>query len=78
MNYSRDASLKYPRKSMVNIRRLMCMIAMLWANEIMLGNYTFDEVPRRLKEKVAKILIDSGCEDLITDEAYKPQSTDTE
>ena len=28
------------------------MMAMLWAQQIMLGKPTFDEVPRLLKEKV--------------------------
>ena len=43
------------------------MIAMLWAQQIMLGKRTFDQVPRRLKDWVAEILRDSGCEDLITE-----------
>ena len=44
------------------------MMAMLWAQQIMLGKKTFDEVPRLLKEQVKEILIDSGCEDLVTEE----------
>ena len=43
------------------------MIAMLWAQQIMLGKKTFDEVPRLLKDQVKEILIDSGCEDLVTE-----------
>ena len=43
------------------------MMAMLWAQQIMLGKRTFDQVPRRLKDRVAEILRDSGCEDLITE-----------
>ena len=43
------------------------MMAMLWAQQIMLGKKTFGQVPRLLKEKVKEILIDSGCEDLITE-----------
>ena len=43
------------------------MMAMLWAQQIMLGKKTFNQVPRMLKDKVREILIDSGCEDLITD-----------
>lgn len=43
------------------------MMAMLWAQQIMLGKKTFDQVPRLLKEKVKEILIDSGCEDLIAE-----------
>ena len=41
------------------------MMAMLWAQQIMLGKKTYAQVPRLLKEKVKEILIDSGCEDLI-------------
>lgn len=44
------------------------MMAMLWAQQIMLGKKTYSQVPRLLKEKVKEILIDSGCEDLITEE----------
>lgn len=41
------------------------MMAMLWAQQIMLGKKTFADVPRLLKEKVAEILRDSGMEELI-------------
>lgn len=43
------------------------MMAMLWAQQIMLGKKTFRQVPKLLKEKVKEILIDSGMEELITD-----------
>lgn len=43
------------------------MMAMLWAQQIMLGKKTFAQVPRMLKDKVRELLIDSGCEDLITE-----------
>ena len=43
------------------------MMAMLWAQQIILGKKTFTQVPRLLKEQVKEILIDSGCEDLITE-----------
>lgn len=43
------------------------MMAMLWAQQIMLGKKTFAQVPRLLKEKVKEILIDSGMEDLIVE-----------
>lgn len=43
------------------------MMAMLWAQQIMLGKKTYEEVPRLLKEQVKEILIDSGCEDLVTE-----------
>ena len=43
------------------------MMAMIWAQQIMLGKKTFAQVPRLLKEKVKEVLIDSGCEDLVTE-----------
>lgn len=44
------------------------MMAMLWAQQIMLGKKTYNNVPRLLKEKVKEILIDSGMEELIIEE----------
>lgn len=43
------------------------MMAMIWAQQIMLGKKTYAQVPRLLKEKVKEILIDSGCEELVTE-----------
>lgn len=43
------------------------MMAMIWAQQIMLGKKTYAQVPRLLREKVREILIDSGCEELVTD-----------
>lgn len=43
------------------------MMAMLWAQQIMLGKKTYVQVPRLLKEQVKELLIDSGCEDLVTE-----------
>ena len=42
-------------------------MAMLWAQQIMLGKKTFTQVPKLLKEKVKEILIDSGMEELVTE-----------
>ena len=41
------------------------MMAMLWAQQIMLGKKTFAQVPALLKEQVREILTDSGMESLI-------------
>lgn len=41
------------------------MLAMLYAQQIMLGKRKFSSVPAKLKEQVREILIESGCEDLI-------------
>lgn len=43
------------------------MMAMIWAQQIMLGKKSYAQVPRLLKEKVKEILIDSGCEELVTE-----------
>ena len=43
------------------------MMAMLWAQQIMLGKKTFAQVPRLLKDKVKVILMDSGMEELVTE-----------
>lgn len=40
------------------------MMAMLWAQQIMLGKKTFAQVPKLLKEQVREILIDSGLGEL--------------
>lgn len=41
------------------------MMAMLWAQKIILGKKTFADVPRLLKDQVREILIESGMEELI-------------
>ena len=43
------------------------MIAMLWAQMIILGKKSYSQVPKLLKAKVAEILTDSGMEELITE-----------
>lgn len=45
------------------------MMAMLWAQQIMMGKKTYEQVPRLLKEKVKEILIDSGMEELVVEES---------
>ena len=44
------------------------MMAMLWAQQIMLGKKTYSQVPRLLKDKVKEVLIESGAEDLVTED----------
>ena len=43
------------------------MIAMLWANQIILGKKTFADVPRLLKDKFKELLIEAGCGELVTE-----------
>lgn len=40
------------------------MMAMLWAQKIILGKKTFAEVPRLLKDQVREILQESGLDNL--------------
>lgn len=59
------------RKLLINLFLLctgkdgIAMMAMLWAQQIMLGKKTYEQVPRLLKEKVKEVLADSGMEELI-------------
>ena len=43
------------------------MMAMLWAQQIMLGKKTYGQVPRLLKDEVKEILEDSGMGELAND-----------
>ena len=43
------------------------MMVMLWTQQIMLGKKTYEQVPRLLKDQVKEMLIDSGCENLVTE-----------
>ena len=43
------------------------MVVMLWTQQIMLEKKTYKQVPRLLKEQVKEMLIDSGCENLVTE-----------
>lgn len=46
------------------LERMVLMMAMLWAQQIMLGKAAFADVPRLLKDKVKALLVDSGCAEL--------------
>ena len=48
------------------------MMAMLWAQQIILGKKTYGQVPRLLKEKVKEILEDSGMAELVKGDEQKP------
>ena len=52
---------------MFNLKGEFYMIAMLWANQIILGKKTYADVPRLLKAKVKELLIEAGCEELVTE-----------
>lgn len=40
------------------------MMAMLFAQKIILGKFTFSDVPTKLKEAVKEVLIECGCEEM--------------
>lgn len=44
------------------------MMAMLWAQKIILGKKQYADVPRLLKEQVKEILIESGLESLVIED----------
>ena len=41
------------------------MMAMLWTQQIMYGKKTYSQVPAKLRDQVAELLRDSGCDALI-------------
>ena len=47
------------------------MMAMLWAQQTILGKKTYGQVPRLLKEKVREILEDSGMAELVKEDEEK-------
>jgi len=46
-------------------RKENIMMAMFWAQQIILGKKKYGDVPRLLKDQVKEILIDSGMEELV-------------
>ena len=51
----------------------LLMMAMFFAQRVILGKTAFEAVPRLLKTQVAEILIDSGLAELVPAE-YQPQT----
>ena len=47
------------------------MMAMLWAQQIILGKKTYGQVTRLLKDKVKEILEDSGMTELVKEDEEK-------
>lgn len=43
------------------------MISLLWANQIIMNNKKYSDVPRLLRDKVKEILISLGHEDMTTE-----------
>lgn len=55
-------------KGIMNILYLLLgddlMMAMLFAQKIILGKLEFKDVPAKLKEQVKEVLIECGCEEM--------------
>lgn len=49
------------------------MMALFFAQRVILGKTKFEEVPATLKPQVAEILVDSGLAELVTEEEYLPK-----
>ena len=47
------------------LERLVIMMAMFFAQRVILGKTEFDAVPKALKKQVAEILIDSGPPEMV-------------
>lgn len=49
----------------IRLERLVIMMAMFFAQRVILGKTEFDAVPKALKKQVAEILIDSGLPEMV-------------
>lgn len=47
------------------LERVVIMMAMFFAQRVILGKTEFDAVPKALKKQVAEILIDSGLPEMV-------------
>ena len=47
------------------LERMVLMMAMFFAQRVILGKNTFDEVPKALKPGCAEILLESGLPELV-------------
>lgn len=60
-----SASWSFLSSFTTKMREVEYMMAMLWAQQIMLGKKTFAQVPAKLRDQVRELLVDSGCGDLV-------------
>ena len=49
------------------------MMALFFAQRVILGKTKFEEVPATLKTQLTEILVDSGLAELVTEEEYLPK-----
>lgn len=67
MKYLLNAFWNFRNYFITKIMEVEYMMAMLWAQQIMLGKKVFSQVPAKLKDQVTELLEDSGCSELITE-----------
>lgn len=53
------------KRCQIFLERMVLMMAMFFAQRVILGKTTFDDVPGALKPGCAEILIDSGLPELV-------------
>lgn len=67
-------SLRYLLYKILMRREEEEMMALLFAQRVILGKTEFNEVPAKLKPEVARILVEEcGLPELVTEEEYLPK-----
>ena len=56
---------RFLRKIIFNFERMVQMMAMFFAQRVILGKTAFEDVPAALKAGCAEVLIDSGLPELV-------------
>lgn len=56
---------RFLRKIIFNFERMVQMMAMFFAQRVILGKNTFAEVPKALKAGCAEVLLESGLPELV-------------
>ena len=59
---------RFFRKIIFNFERMVQMMAMFFAQRVILGKTAFADVPAALKSGCAEVLIDSGLPELVPEE----------
>lgn len=59
------AFVRFIRKIIFYFERMFVMMAMFFAQRVILGKNTFSEVPKALKAGCAEVLLESGLPDLV-------------
>ena len=56
---------RFYKKIIFNFERMVQMMAMFFAQRVILGKNTFAEVPKALKAGCAEVLLESGLPELV-------------